>query len=521
MNPFVTRAQKIRDLVRRHGYVVAFLAAAASTAAFIPFRPYLGREQWGWLYLLVLGFIAGTAGVGPAVLSAILAFLCWNFFFIPPYHTFHVAESADVVHLTVFLVVAVAVGLQTGRLRDREAAALREEHHTAALNRLSGSLVSETSVDGLADAAAEELEHVVGAASAVLWVPDAEGGRLAPLPASESTEPEERRAQAVADLWRRVTEREKREVPLEELLAEEGACPADDEGDLRRRCLLLPLVSAGRAEGVLEVHMHGQLDASERSFLDSLAHLLAAFLESRRLNELAVHAAAAHEAERLRSALVSSVSHELKTPLASIAAAVTDLLDPDVPRDPEAVGDKLRDVVEDLNRLDSAIADLLDVSRLEAQAWQPKPDDFEVGEVVGWVVARLPRQARERVRFSVPENLPMLRLDFTQIARALHHVVHNALEYSDGPVTIGASIGASFSLWVADEGPGIADAEKPLVFDKFYRGASGRASRSSTGLGLSIAREIILANAGTIEIQDVHPHGTKIVLTLPLQGGEP
>jgi signal transduction histidine kinase len=111
----------------------------------------------------------------------------------------------------------------------------------------------------------------------------------------------------------------------------------------------------------------------------------------------------------------------------------------------------------------------------------------------------------------------MLHLDFTQLSRALHHLVDNALEYSEGPVTIGARADQALVLWVEDSGPGIPESEKSAVFDKFFRGRSGRASHSSTGLGLAIAREIIRANQGDIGIEDAHPQGTRLLLTLPLE----
>ena len=502
----------VRDWIRRHGYIVAAASVVSATAVFVPFRDLLGREQWGWPYLLILGFVAGTAGVGPAVLSAILAFFAWNFFFIPPYHTLFVADRGDVIHLGVFLVVGVAVGLQTGRLRDREIVAQREERHAAALNRLSASLVSETTTEGLADAAAEELAAVAGAHSAELWIPDADG-RLAPVVHEQSSA--DRIPADIAALWEIVT----RDAGAHG----DDMLDADAAGDGARETaqrLLVPLVSAESAEGLLEIRLPDRLEEARREFVMSLAHLLAAFLQSRRLNALAMHAAASREAERLRSAVVSSVSHELKTPLASITAAITDLLEPDVERESDAVQHKLRDVADDLRRLDDAIADLLDVSRLEAQAWQPRPIDFEVGELVGAVVSRMPRTSRERVRYTIPEGLPMLHLDFVQLSRALHHIVDNALEYSRGPVTIGARVDGDLVLWVQDSGPGIPDSEKQAVFDKFYRGRSGRESRSSTGLGLSIAREIVHANGGHIGIEDARPHGTRLLLALPLEGLE-
>jgi two-component system sensor histidine kinase KdpD len=499
---------RIQDLVRRHGYLAATASIIAATLLFMPFRHALGSEQWGWPYLLVLGFVAGTAGVGPGILSAVLAFFAWNFFFIKPYHTLFVADRGDLVHLGAFLFVGIAIGLQTGRLREREVVAQREERHAASLSRLSASLVSETTAVGIAEAAREELTAVVRASAADLWVPGGDGGLIAVAGTGARTPPDD-----VAQRW----EVASRDPSLgDELTIEVATSAAADEHPRYR--IVVPLISVQSAEGVLEALVDEQPDRSRRQFILSLAHLLAASLQSQRLNAIAMHAAAGREAERLRSAMVSSVSHELKTPLASITAAVTDLLEPDIQRNADAVQQKLRDVNEDLHRLDDAIADLLDVSRLEAQAWEPRPTDFEVGELVGSVVSRMPRTARERIRYAIPEDLPMLHLDFVQLSRALHHVLGNALEYSEGPVTVGAEADGQFVIWVGDEGPGIPDAEKPLVFDKFYRGAAGRSQRSSTGLGLSITREIVRANGGEVAIRDARPHGTKLLLSLPLEG---
>ncbi|MHB1135276.1 MAG: DUF4118 domain-containing protein [Coriobacteriia bacterium] len=495
---------RIQDMIRRHGYVAAALAIVGATALFIPFRELLGGERWGWPYLLVLGFIAGTAGVGPGVLSAVLAFLAWNFFFIPPYHTLFVASRGDVIHLAAFLVVGTAIGLQTGRLRDRELVAQREERHMAALNRLSRSLVSETNAGSLVESVRRELADIVRPREVSLWIPGADG---APEPVGGGTAPQP----GIARLWDQVA---LEPSPVSKLVTMDEAGTGASQGERAHR-VVVPLVSAQSAEGILELSVDRPLDAAQSRFVMSLANLLAAFLQSQRLNTVAMHAAAAQEAERLRAAVVSSVSHELKTPLASITAAVTDLLEPDVEHGAGAVREKLQDITEDLGRLDDAIADLLDVSRLEAQAWQPRPADFEVGELVGSVVSRLPRASRERIRYAVPEDLPMLHLDFVQLSRALHHVITNALDYSEGAVTVGAGPGERAVIWVSDHGPGIPAEEKPLVFDKFYRGREGRAHRSSTGLGLSITREIARANGCDVSIEDERPHGTRILLTLP------
>jgi two-component system sensor histidine kinase KdpD len=494
---FARLVDTVNMQISRYGKTSAVLAVVLSTAAFLPFRSMLGREQWGWPYLLVVGFIAGTAGIGPAVISAGLTFLAWNFFFIPPYHTFHVAESGDLLHLTAFLVVAVAVGTQTGRLREREERALKEESRTSALYDLSSRLVAETPAEEMAEMVDQQVRSVARVRGARLWIPTKDDS-LSPVQGSDLPGLSDAEIECVREqLWNH----------------DLAGAPCDDLAG----GVFLPLATSSGVEGLLQVVVDETLQRDDLTFLTSVAHLVAAFLEGRRMADLAMRSAAAHEAERLRTALVSSVSHELKTPLASLTAAVTDLLERGDSTSPEEVQAILHGITADLDRLDRSIGDLLDLSRLEAQAWTPRPDEFEVGELVGAVASHLSDGARARISFDVPAGLPLAFADFVQTTRALEHVVDNALLYSKDDIVIGAhadGMGAAV-IWVQDAGPGVDDTEKQQVFDKFYRGAAGRASKSSTGLGLSLTRQILHANGGSVWIENAAPHGARFVLRIP------
>ncbi len=464
--------QDLRRIVERYGNTSAVAAVCLSTLAFLPVRDFLGREQWGWPYLLVVGTIAGTAGIGPAILAAVLAFLAWNFFFFPPFHTLQVANSGDIVHLIAFLIVAVAVGWQTGLLRQREALASREGARLLMLNRLARGLVSDDAASSLSQVIADSVGSALPGAKMDLVVAD-EYGR------AEGVDPPRERSDAVTTA--------------------------------------LELRSGDRLEGRIIVTTDTSLTSDERELLDGVAGLLTTHLRALRLSRAEMLAAATREAEALRSALVSSVSHELKTPLASLTAAVSDLIDPGVHRSAEEIRASLASVAGDVARLDSAIADLLDLSRLEGRAWLPRIEPFEIGEVIGGVMARLPDVLADRIVLDVDEDLPSVQLDFAQIARALSHVLGNALEYSEGPVTFGASESEGrIAVFIEDAGPGIADDELPFIFDKFYRGRAGKASRSSTGLGLSLTKEIVSSNAGDIRVFRVAPHGTRFTIGLPI-----
>lgn len=483
--------------VRRHGYIFSAATVGLATVALLPLRPFLGGEQWGWPYLLVVGLVAGTVGVGPALMSALLGFLIGNYVFIQPYYTLHVASTGDFIHLVAFLVVAVAAGLQTGRLRGSTDAAHKQQLRTAALYRMSAGMTGGIDPAAMARLVDTEVVRVLGASGARVWMRTDSGGGLRCAPECAET------AGGPADA---------REV-AESLFAQPtaGTAPHHSGDDTYLR-----LEGTAGVEGVLQLQGITELTAEELPFATSVAHVVATFLENRRMQQVTMRASAAEEAEHLRTALVSSVSHELKTPVSSLTATVTDLLGRPDPPAPEQLTESLRAMADDLNRLDRAIGSLLDLSRLEGQAWAPKPDHFEAGELIGAVVSDRPKPYRDRIHYEVPDGVPTLRADFVQVSRALGHIVDNALEYSDGSVTIGARSGPEgyVSLWVADTGPGIPEAERTRVFEKFFRGASGVRRASSTGLGLALARELINANGGDIVVEGNEPHGARVVIDL-------
>ncbi|HEY3297937.1 MAG TPA: DUF4118 domain-containing protein, partial [Armatimonadota bacterium] len=156
-------------------YVFAVLIVAAATLIFIQGRAHFAKEQWALLYLLIIVFVAGRSGVRPAVLAATISFFCWNFFFLPPYHTFHVYDPKDWLSLFVFLIVGIIMGMQTGRLREREALARIRGQETALLNKFSAHLVSDLSIGELADVLDSEVAGSVNARCAILFTPTAHG----------------------------------------------------------------------------------------------------------------------------------------------------------------------------------------------------------------------------------------------------------------------------------------------------------------------------------------------------------
>jgi two-component system sensor histidine kinase KdpD len=510
--------RKTAERLTRHGYVLATVAIAVSTLLFLPGRGDFAKGQWALFYILVILLVASVAGPGPSVLAAILAFFAWNFFFLPPYHTLEIRDPKDWVSLGAFLIVGVIVGILAGRMREREARAVAREQETAALNRLSAELVSQTSTEAMAQTALAEIVALLEAKSADLFVAQRDG-----LHSYCAAPPDEAPS---SDVIERAEWVFRHEQPLG---LPDGGAEGDQPAPAFRAVgdsggMYLPLRSPSGAAGVLTIA--GRADSVKYSPADarlaaSLANLVGVFLERQNLQAAATRAEAAREADQLKSSLLSSVSHELKTPLAALTATVSNLLESDVDWDEQSVRDELRAIVGDVTRLNNSIGALLDLSRLEAHAWEPRRELYDLEDVIAAGVDTLPAHERARVLIELPQDLPPVALDFAQWARVLQNLLENAFLYAGAgsPVTAGAEATEhGLRIWVSDEGPGIPADEQKAVFDKFYRGrSSGTKAPSGTGLGLAITREIVRAHGGTIHVEDVHPHGAKFVILLPTQ----
>jgi two-component system sensor histidine kinase KdpD len=527
--------------VERYGYLIAAASVAAATAAFHPGRAHFAKGQWALLYLLIVGLVAGISGVRPALAAAFLSFFAWNYFFLPPYGTFLVYDPRDWLSLFVFLIVGVLIGIQTGRLREREAEAREREREAALLNRFSAQLVSDVSVEEMARRLIAEVDGVTGASCTALFLcGEAAGSRecisspgadcaqsaevtdLVAWVDRESkaiglpTPPSSMRAQGQE--WPIAVSR--REAGVAMSVGDRHGGPQGPAARTDRKDMFLPLQTATRQSGVLYVGERADGEAytfREARMVVALAYQASVFLERTHLRSVAVQADALREADRLKSTLLSAVSHELKTPLASLQATFTNLLEQDTPLEEAHVRQELQAVKQDLDRLSDSIDSLLDLSRLEAAAWAPQLDWYELGEIVGAALSRVSEQDRGRVSVSFPPALPMIHVDFAQWVRVLEHLLRNALAYS-GPhssVRVGASsTSREVRQWVEDEGQGIAPDERERVFAKFYRGKSAAMVPSGTGLGLAITREIVRFHGGRIWVEDVIPHGARFVIVL-------
>jgi two-component system, OmpR family, sensor histidine kinase KdpD len=507
------------------GYPFALLATVAAVAVLLPLRAVLPASTIMLAFVPVIIVVARLAGARPSGVAAVAAFLLLDFVFTPPYYRLTVAQPSAWVGLLVFLLVALVSGGQTARLRQREQAAVARQRELELLNRMSFRVASEESAEGIARFVVGHLVTTLGAGRAALFLVIDGAPQLVAASGREGAPADEE----VLVAWV-LAEGKAIALPQADLPADQRfVSVAADEAvpGIVASGVYLPLQTADWFEGVLfALPGHdGPPSADEARLLAALANLSASCLERQRLEAAASRAEALHEADRLKTTLVSSVSHELKTPLAAATARVTGLLDEEAPRDLQRLDDELAATATDLERLNASIGSLLDLSRLEAASWEPRLERFEVSEILGTVLERLPVAQRGRVRFDISEPVPDVLVDFTQLARALTNVVENALAYSprEEPVLVTARhapAAGEVAIAVEDRGPGIEGEEKRRVFEKFYRGSASASVPGGSGLGLAIASEIVRTHHGTLRVEDASPTGARFVLTLPSEPRE-
>ena len=438
------------------GVLASAAAVALVTAAIELFKIWVPVLSLGVLYVFAVLPIAVTYGLGLAIVTSVASMLAFNWFHLPPVHSFTLADSANWFALAVYLATAVVVSELATRSRGRAAAAEQREREAALLADLAADLLGGRSLD-------EELPAIAGRAARVL-----------------------------------------------------GVDHADIELGVRRRNppgeAPYPLQAAGRSVGTIYTTADPNATA-QRRFLPALAALLAVAVDRDRLEREAVEAETLRRSDSVKTALLRAVSHDLRSPLTAIRTAIGALRNPTLQLTDADRTELLETVDVDSERLSRLVDDLLDLSRLEAGSAEPERELWSLDDLVRDAVDA----TGARDRFEIVGESPLVEVDAGQIRRVLANVLENAIAYSPPGSRIVVRITATRKeaiVRVVDQGPGLPEGDLERVFEPFYRrdGVGG----AGAGLGLAIARGFASANGGRVWAESRPGQGATFALALPV-----
>ncbi len=503
--PLVLPVQKSDDRAGWQAWLGAALSLAVATLVALGFHTWEFTEaNLVMIYLLGIVFSAVRFGMWPAIASSVVAVVLFDVLFTRPYYWVAVEDSQYLVTFAVMLVVGIFASTLMARVRRQAQVARENERRTEALYRLTRRFAGMSNKIQLVKEAEKAIAEVFDA-YAVVFVPD-QHGKILPivddLHLFAASASEFAAAQWVFD---------------HKLLAGAGTDTLPNS-----QALYLPLAAPNGVVGVLAVQPsdpQGVRSFTDRHLLDTFASHVALAVERSTLAEQAQQSRLEAEAEKLRSSLLSAVSHDIRTPLAGIAGASSTLASSYQSLDSKTREELLASINEESERLSQLVDNLLHMTRLSSgkvsidRQWHP------ADEVVGSALSRLDRQLAKRpIEIDIDEQLPMLHVDAVLFEQLLVNLVDNATKYSPSgtPITVSAhDTKQGMEIEVADEGRGFAVGDEARVFELFYRGAEAKPDQRGTGIGLAICRAIAEVHGGRIEAHNRPGRGAVVRVTLP------
>lgn len=486
-------------------YVSAALLVAGTLALALGLRSVMDLPDLEMLFLLAVMVSAVWFGRGPSILAAALGVACYDFFFVPPAHTFSVEDRRYFLTFAMMFAVSFALSELAGRLRRQQRDAQDREERTAVLYALTRELASTDQPARIAAIAAQHAADIFSAKAIVLGaLADGEFRALGASPEG--------------------TELEVKDIGVAKWSYEHDTLAGFGTDTLPgAEALCSPLRTGQSRLGVLALVPRDRVEllADQRAFLDVLCRQVAVALERTRLSEEAKQSALRAKTEEMRSSLLSAVSHDLRTPLASITGAATSLRD-DENLGMETRGELVDSIVDQAERLERLVANLLDMTRLESGGIALRRDWVPLDEMVGSALTRLEaRLGTRKVTVSIAPDVPLVSVDPVLFEQVFVNLLENAEKYTSAgtPIEIEArSNGDRVEIDVVDHGSGLPSGAEGLIFDKFYRGP--HVGVSGVGLGLPICKGIVEAHGGTIRAETRSSGGAAFHISIP-RGGTP
>jgi len=483
-------------------YALSVAVMAAVTAVELPMTAVLSPANLVMAYLMAAIVIALRWGKTAAIVSSVAGAVFFDYSFIPPYFTFAVTDLQYVMTLLGMLAVSLVTSALAGQVKTEADAAAEREHHTAVLYSLSRSLAVARSADQVFDVVERHLRETFHQHVAIMLPEDETLTLRLRSPAFQIGINGRSAASQVFKTGR----------------------PSDVDQTSGSR--YFPLVTSRGTIGVIGLQATDParpLSLTDLRLLEAMSTQAASAIEREFLAAKARQAQLLEETDRLQQALLNSISHNLRTPLASITGALSSLAEDSGRLMESARQDLVQTAREEAERLNRFVGNLLDMTRLEARAMRIHIEPCDVQDVIGAAVSQLGEQGRNRsIAIDAPASLPLVPMDFVLITQSLVNVLDNAVKYSrpESPITVRAEVHDNdLEIVITDRGIGIPVDDLDRVFDKFYRGP--QTGVTGSGLGLSISKGFLEAHGGCIRAEGLPTGGTLVRLTLPLRQTQP
>jgi two-component system, OmpR family, sensor histidine kinase KdpD len=497
------------------------LATGAVTVVSVVIGFVLGQVNLAnasMLYLLAVMATAIAFGRGPAVFASIAAFLTFDWFFVEPLHQFTVSDPNEWVSLLLFLLIAIVTGQLAAGQRQRAREAQQREREAVVLYDVV-RILGEGEVDAALESVAERLrrELQLKALAVEVWRPTGEATRFGAGDAAALRHLHSRGVGAARVMQRGPgASSAEHAAPGRWVRIVQPTRQNGTDDDIH----LVPVrVGDRRVGALLLAHESGPFAGPEDRLLSAAAAQIGLAVERDRLHKEATEAEILRRTDQLRATLLNAVSHDLRTPLATIMASAGSLRQSDVHWTEEERQGFAQAIEEEADHLNHLVGNLLDISRIEGGSLKPQMSWHDLGNLVEDVVERLqPVTRAHRLRVNVPHDLPAVWLDPVEIGQVLYNLIENAAKYSPPETEIGIDVRRQpgvIRVQVSDRGPGIPDAALPYLFDPFYRVIDGKPRPQGLGLGLAIVKGLLEAHGGRVWAENRAGTGAVFTFTLP------
>jgi two-component system sensor histidine kinase KdpD len=486
-------------------YLASSLMVIVMTLVFTLVSPFLGLINISLAYLLPILISAARWGTLPAIATALMGTIAFDIFFVPPIFKVTVADFRYLISFAIFMLVGLITGTLSDRLKQQVNYSRQRENSISALYSLSRDIAAVDNLEAVLDCIVSNVSKTLD-------------GQIMLLLPNEKAQLVLRKDSGLHNFL------DNRELSVATWVYERGLKAGHGTETLgTAKAQYLPLITEQGTQGVIGIYSEERqapFDPERTRLLEAFTGLAAMAINRVKLAEQARESLSLVESERLRTALFNSLSHDLRTPLASIIGAVTGLLeDQNVVYSPEARKELLKTILHGAERMNRFISNLLDMARLESGMLRLNKEWCDLQDIIGVAINRLgDTLTRRPLDIDIQDGLPLVQADGILIEQVLINLLDNALKYSDATSQIMISVrqeGKQLEIVIANQGHSIPEADLSKIFDKFYR-LSSPLQVSGTGLGLAICKGLIEAHGGEIWAENNHLGGVTITFTLPL-----